>query len=70
VTANGAFLAGCEPRETTGDFFGTSSLVISTDKGNTWSKPVDLISSYGVQRFAEGLKPHIGDNSPWDRPYL
>jgi len=70
VTASGTFLAGCEPRETTGDFYGTSSLAISTDKGNTWSKPVDLISSYGVQRFAPNLKPRIGGNSPWDRPYL
>jgi hypothetical protein len=70
VTANGTFLAGCEPRETSGDFYGTSALVISTDKGNTWSKPVDLISSYGAKKFAPGLKPRIGGNSPWDRPFL
>lgn len=70
VTADGMFLAGCEPRETTGDFYGTSALVISTDKGDTWSKPVDLISSYGAKRFAPGLKPRIGGNSPWDRPFL
>lgn len=70
VTSEGAFLAGCEPRETTGNFFGTSSLVISTDKGDTWSKPVDLISSYGAEKFAPGLKPRIGGNSPWDRPFL
>lgn len=70
VTADGTFLAGCEPRETTGDFFGTSALVISRDKGDTWSKPVDLISSYGAARFAPGLKPRIGGNSPWDRPFL
>lgn len=70
VTTEGTFLAGCEPRETTGNFFGTSSLVISTDKGDTWSKPVDLISSYGAEKFAPGLKPRIGGNSPWDRPFL
>src|SRR5580704_9847367 len=70
VTANGTFLAGCEPRETSGDFYGTSALVASTDKGNTWSKPVDLISSYGAKKFAPGLKPRIGGNSPWDRPFL
>ncbi|MDE3165157.1 MAG: exo-alpha-sialidase, partial [Acidobacteriota bacterium] len=70
VTADGTFLAGCEPRETTGEFFGTSALVISTDKGDTWSKAVDLISSYGAKRFAAGLKPRIGGNSPWDRPFL
>ena len=70
VTADGTFLAGCEPRETTGDFFGTSALVVSTDKGDNWSKPVDLISSYGAARFAAGLKPRIGGNSPWDRPFL
>ena len=70
VTADGVFLAGCEPRETTGDFYGTSALVISTDKGESWSKPVDLISSYAVKRFAPGLKPRIGGNSPWDRPFL
>jgi hypothetical protein len=70
VTADGVFLAGCEPRETTGDFFGTSALVVSRDKGDTWSKPVDLISSYGAKRFAPGLQPRIGGNSPWDRPFL
>jgi hypothetical protein len=70
VTAKGTFLAGCEPRETTGDFYGTSTLVISTDKGDTWSKPVDLISSYGAQKFALSLRPRIGGNSPWDRPFL
>jgi hypothetical protein len=70
VTADGTFLAGCEPRETTGDFYGTSAHVISTDKGDTWSKPVDLISSYAAKKFAPGLKPRIGGNSPWDRPFL
>src|SRR6266567_560300 len=70
VTADGTFLAGCEPRETTGDFYGTSAHVISNDKGDTWSKPVDLISSYGAKKFAPGLKPRIGGNSPWDRPFL
>ena len=44
--------------------------MISTDKGETWSKPVDLISSYGAKKFAPGLKPRIGGNSPWDRPFL
>jgi hypothetical protein len=67
VTGKGTFLAGCEPRETTVDFYGTSTLVISTDKGDTWSKPVDLISSYGAKKFAPGVKPRIGGNSPWDR---
>src|SRR6266567_5599938 len=70
VTADGTFLAGCEPRETTGDFYGTSAHVISNDKGDTWSKPVDLISSYGAKKFAPGLKPRIGGNAPWDRPFL
>jgi len=70
ATDDGTFLAGCEPPETTGDFYGMSALVISTDKGETWSKPVDLISSYGVKRFAAGLKPRIGGNAPWDRPFL
>ncbi len=70
VTANGTFVAGCEPRETSGEFFGESALVISLDKGETWSKPVELISSYGIKRFAPGLKPRIGGNAPWDRPFL
>jgi hypothetical protein len=70
VTADGTFLAGCEPRETTGDFYGTSAVVVSTDKGETWGKPADIVSSYGVKRFASGLKPRIGGNSPWDRPFL
>ena len=70
VTADGTFLAGCEPRETTGDFFGASAVVVSTDKGETWGKPADIVSSYGLARFAPGLRPRIGGNSPWDRPYL
>ena len=70
VTVDGTFLAGCEPRETAGEFFGTSALAISTDKGETWGKPVELISSYGLKKFAAGLKPRIGGNAPWDRPFL
>ena len=70
ATADGIFLAGCEPRETNGDFYGTSAVVVSTDKGETWGKPADIISSYGLKRFAPGLKPRIGGNSPWDRPFL
>jgi len=70
ATADGTFLAGCEPRETTGDFFGTSAVVVSTDKGETWGRPADIVSSYGLKRFAPGLKPRIGGNSPWDRPFL
>jgi hypothetical protein len=69
-TADGTFFAGCEPRETTGDFYGESAFVISHDKGETWSKPVELISSYGAKRFAPDLKPRIGGNAPWDRPFL
>ena len=70
VAADGTFFAGCEPRETAGEFFGTSAIVISTDKGDTWGKPVELISSYGAKKFAPGLKPRIGGNAPWDRPFL
>jgi hypothetical protein len=70
VTADGTFLAGCEPRETAGEFYGTSAMAISTDKGDTWSKPIELISSYGIKKFAAGLKPRIGGNAPWDRPFL
>lgn len=70
VTADGTFLAGCEPRETTGEYYGTSAVVVSTDKGDSWGNPADIVSSYGLQRFAPGLKPRIGGNSPWDRPFL
>ena len=70
VLPDGSFLAGCEPRETSGQFFGKSSVVVSHDHGETWSKPVDMISSYGAARFAPGLAPRIGGNSPWDRPFV
>jgi hypothetical protein len=70
VTADGTFLAWCEPRETSGEFYGESAVVVSRDKGETWSKPASLISSYGIKRFAPGLKPRIGGNAPWDRPFL
>ncbi|HUX67460.1 MAG TPA: sialidase family protein [Terriglobales bacterium] len=70
VTPQGTFLAGCEPRETAGDFFGGSYMVVSTDKGDTWGPPVPIVTSYARARFAPGLKPRIGGNSPWDRPFL
>ena len=68
VTKDGVFLAGCEPRETTGEFYGGSAVMISPDKGDTWGKPAEIISSYSQARFAPGLKPRIGGNSPWDGP--
>ena len=70
VLPDGSFLAGCEPRETSGEFFGKSSVVVSHDHGDTWSKPADIISSYGAERFAPGLNPRVGGNSPWDRPFV
>ncbi|MDE2261990.1 MAG: exo-alpha-sialidase [Gammaproteobacteria bacterium] len=72
VTQRGEFLAGCEPRETSGGFLGESALVISTDKGRTWSKPVSIISDYQLGRFARGVQPLSGHGraSPWDRPFL
>lgn len=69
VTKDGTFIAGCEPRETTGEFFGMSAMMISHDKGDTWSKPIPLISSYSTD-FGPGVKPRIGGNSPWDRPFI
>ncbi len=70
VLPDGTFLAGCEPRETGGQFFGKSAVVVSHDHGDSWSSPTDIISSYGAARFAPGLAPRIGGNSPWDRPFL
>jgi len=70
VTKDGKFLAGCEPRETSGDFFGMSAVVLSTDHGETWSKSAPIVNSYQQPPFATGLKPRIGGNSPWDRPFL
>jgi dienelactone hydrolase len=69
VTKQGVFLAGCEPRETTGEQFGTSAIMASDDKGETWGPRAEMISSYGASRFAPGLKPYIKGASPWDRPY-
>jgi hypothetical protein len=72
VTLQGTFLAGCEPRETSGGFLGESALVISTNKGNSWSRPVPMISDHELGRFASGLQPLSGHGlaSPWDRPFL
>ena len=69
VTKEGVFLLGCEPRETTGEQYGMSALVASTDKGITWGPLVEIISSFGAARFAPGLKPEFKGASPWDRPY-
>ena len=70
VTKDGHFLAGCEPRESEGEFFGMSATVVSADHGDTWSKPAPMVNSYQQPAFAKGLKPRIGGNSPWDRPFL
>lgn len=82
VTKDGVFLAGCEPRETASDpdFWGTSALMVSRDKGQTWGPVVQLISDYQLNRFAPGLQPvsggfpaaakdRVASNSPWDRPF-
>jgi hypothetical protein len=70
VTKTGVFLAGCEPRESEGVFFGMSAVVVSTDYGDTWGKMAPIVSSFQQPPFAAGLKPRIGGNSPWDRPFL
>lgn len=72
VTKDGTFFAGCEPRETVGEDFGGSYMLISKDKGNTWNKePIPLITSWSLPRFARGLKPRVGGvASPWDRPFI
>lgn len=70
VTKDGKFLAGCEPRESTGTFYGMSATLLSIDHGDTWTKPAPMVSSYRKPPFAKGLKPRIGGNSPWDRPFL
>jgi hypothetical protein len=70
VTKTGVFIAGCEPRESEGEFYGMSAVVVSTDHGDTWSKTAPIVSSYQKPPFAAGLKPRIGGNSPWDRPFL
>jgi len=72
ASKEGTFFVGCEPRTTVGEDFGGSYMLISTDKGNSWSKtPIPLITSWSLPRFAPGLKPRIGGvASPWDRPFL
>ena len=69
VTKEGMFIAGCEPRETIGQGYGMSAIVMSDDKGDTWGPRTEIISSFTPQRFAPGLKPVIRGASPWDRPY-
>ncbi len=74
VTKTGIFLAGCEPRESTGNgeegFFGEAATLMSTDHGDHWSPRAAMVNSYNKPPFAAGLKPRIGGNSPWDRPFL
>jgi hypothetical protein len=72
ASQGGTFFVGCEPRTTVGEDFGGSYMLISKDKGETWSKtPIPLITSWSLPRFAPGLKPRIGGvASPWDRPFL
>lgn len=73
VTKTGVFIAGCEPREATPPFFGESADVVSSDHGKTWSRRADGVNSYDrppFPRFAAGLAPRMGGNSPWDRPFL
>jgi hypothetical protein len=69
VMKDGTFIAGCARRETSGAQFGMSSVVLSKDKGENWSRPVEIISARGMARFSPGLKPRFSDASPWDRPF-
>src|SRR6185437_3420197 len=53
ASKDGTFFVGCEPRTTVGKDFGGSYMLISTDKGNSWSKtPIPLITSWSLPRFA------------------
>jgi len=82
VTADGTFIAGCEPREThsSPDHFGMSAYMMSTDKGQSWGPVVPMISDYQLDRFAAHLEPisgafppdspdRVATHSPWDRPF-
>lgn len=82
VTADGVFIAGCEPRETTSipHFWGQSAFQMSHDHGQTWGPNVPMVSDFELDRFALGLAPISGawptgaenaaaSNSPWDRPF-
>ena len=66
VTKTGIFLAGCEPRESTGDggevgYLGEAATLMSTDHGDTWSKRAAMVNSYNAPPFAPGLEaPHRG----------
>jgi hypothetical protein len=46
---------------------------VSTDHGETWSTRADGVNSFNKEpfpKFAPSLKPRMGGNSPWDRPFL
>ena len=68
VTKDGVFIAGCEPRQTTPGGNESSSIVVSRDKGETWSAPAEIVG-YSKNRFAPGLNPKIGGAAPYDRPF-
>jgi hypothetical protein len=69
VTKDGTFLAGCEVVQTAAGGNSSSSLMISTDKGENWGPRVELIG-WDKSRFAPGLTPAVGHAAPFDRPYL
>lgn len=73
VSKTGTFIAGCEPREATPPYFGESANLVSDDHGRIWSERVNGVNSFNrppYPLFAKGLKPRLGGNSPWDRPFL
>jgi hypothetical protein len=73
VTKAGIFIAGCEPRQASPPYFGESADVVSFDHGKTWSPRANGVNSFNrapYPRFAAGLEPRMGGNSPWDRPFL
>jgi len=70
VTKEGTFIAGCGPREIYGSQIGTSAIMMSADKGQSWGPRVHMIDAFAPARFAPGLKPAMQGSSPWDRPFI
>jgi hypothetical protein len=69
VTKDGTFIAGCEIRQTRPGGTEGSYVMISRDKGDTWGPRAEVIG-WNTQRFAPGLRPHVGGAAPYDRPFL
>lgn len=69
VMKDGTFIAGCESLQIADPRFGTDSVLVSYDHGDSWGPPSDPITSLSMARYAPGLRPRFAGGLPFDRPF-